>query len=207
MDCKSVLERVKVRVMASVSTTLQTIMDTAEALIKDKGCRQTTLQDIIRETGLSKGAIYHYVSSKDELFGLVLKSRVEQMNAQFTEVVNRPQTSGLDDPLQLIAEGMVRTANHQDVTNLIFVYLLGQMDNPKVAEIVQEVYGYTMQTCTRWIDIGKKHGAIPAEVKSNATAEMLVMMMYGLRVRNTITQQLSRYTTQDLAAFMKRSLC
>lgn len=192
--------------MAAATNTFQTILDTTEKLIKEKGCRQTTLQDIIGETGLSKGAIYHYVSSKDELLGLLLKSRVEQMNARFTEVVGRPQTSGLNDPLQLIAEGMVRTAGHQDVTNLIFIYLLGQMDNPKVAEIVQEVYGYTMQICTKWIDVGKMHGVIPAEVESGATAEMLVMLMYGLRVGNTITRQSSRYTAQDMAAFMKRTL-
>jgi AcrR family transcriptional regulator len=192
--------------MATANTTFQTIMDTMEALIQEKGCRQTTLQDIIRETGLSKGAIYHYVSSKDELLGLLLKSRVDQMNAKFNEVVNRPQTSGLGDPLQLIAEAMVRTSNHQDVTNQIFVYLLSQMDNTKVEEIVQEVYGYTLQTCTRWIDLGKKYGAIPFELESEAAAEFLVMFMYGLRVRNTIARQPSRYSTKDLADYLRRVL-
>ncbi|MBB6677874.1 TetR/AcrR family transcriptional regulator [Cohnella lubricantis] len=192
--------------MATANQTFQTILNTAEKLIQEKGCRQTTLQDIIRETGLSKGAIYHYVSSKDELFGLILKARMELMNARFTDVVNRPQAPGLEDPLQLIAEGMQRTSNHQDVTNLIFVYLLSQMDNPKVAEIVQHVYDYTLQTCSQWIEIGKMHGAIPSEVESRATAEMLVMLMYGLRVQNTIAQQPSRFTTQDLAAFMRKTL-
>lgn len=192
--------------MTTANQTFQTIMDTAQTLIQEKGCRQTTLQDIIRETGLSKGAIYHYVSSKDELLGLILKSRVEQMNARFTDVVNRPQPTGLEDPLQLIAEGMGRTSNHQDVTNKIFIYLLSQMDNPKVAEIVQQVYDYTLQTCTRWIEIGQMHGVIPSEVNRGATAEMLVMMMYGLRVQNTIAQQPSRFTTQDLAAFMRKTL-
>ncbi|KZE72817.1 TetR/AcrR family transcriptional regulator [Paenibacillus elgii] len=192
--------------MTTGNTTFHTIMDTTERLIQEKGCRQTTLQDIIRETGLSKGAIYHYVSSKDELLGLILKSRVEQLNERFTEIVNSPQSSGLGDPLQLIAEGMVRSSNHQNVTNLIFIYLLGQMDNPKVAEIVQEVYGYTMQICTRWIDIGKLHGAIPAEIDSDVTAEMFAMILYGLRVRSTITQEQGPFDTKDLAAFMRRSL-
>ncbi|WP_088830428.1 TetR/AcrR family transcriptional regulator [Paenibacillus tyrfis] len=192
--------------MTTGNTTFHTIMDTTERLIQEKGCRQTTLQDIIRETGLSKGAIYHYVSGKDELLGLILKSRVEQLNEQFTEIVNSPQSSGLGDPLQLIAEGMVRSSNHQNVTSLIFIYLLGQMDNPKVAEIVQEVYGYTMQICTRWIDIGKLHGVIPAEIDSDVTAEMFAMILYGLRVRSTITQKSGPFDTKDLAAFMRRSL-
>ncbi|MEW9702688.1 TetR/AcrR family transcriptional regulator [Paenibacillus sp. SI8] len=192
--------------MTSGKTTFHTIMDTTERLIQEKGCRQTTLQDIIRETGLSKGAIYHYVSSKDELLGLILKSRVERINERFTEIVNNPQMSGLGDPLELIAEGMVRSSSHQNVTNLIFIYLLGQMDNPKVMEIVQEVYGYTMQTCTKWIDIGKQHGVIPAEIESGKTAELFAMILYGLRVSSTIIQKPSPFTTKDLAAFMRRSL-
>ncbi|MDB4868004.1 MAG: TetR/AcrR family transcriptional regulator [Cohnella sp.] len=188
------------------NASFQTIMDTTEALIQEKGCRQTTLQDIIQRTGLSKGAIYHYVSGKDELLGLVLKSRVEQINARFSEVVNSPNTSGLGNPLQLIAEGMIRSTSHLDVTNKIFIYLLSQMDNPKVAEMVQEVYGITLQTCTRWIEVGKMHGVIPVEVEGTKIAESLVMFMYGMRVQNMIMQEQSRMTVQDLIAFMSRSL-
>ena len=192
--------------MTMENTSFQTIMNAAEALIREKGCRQTTLQDIIRETGLSKGAIYHYVSSKDELFGLLLKSRIEQMNQRFAEVIHTPETSGLGHPLQLIAEGMVRTSNYQDVTNVILVYLLSQMDHPKVARIVQEVYGFTLRTCTTWIEIGKLHGAIPAELDGEKAAELLVMLMYGLRVHTTIQKEPSRLTVEDLMSFMSRLL-
>lgn len=184
----------------------QTIMDATEALIQEKGCRQTTLQDIIQRTGLSKGAIYHYVTGKDELLGLLLKSRVEQINARFTGVVNSPQTSGLGNPLQLIAEGMLRSASHSNVTNKIFIYLLSQMDNAKVAQIVQEVYGFTLQTCTKWIEVGKQHGVIPAEVDESKTAEALVTFLYGMRVQNTINQEFNRMTVEELVAFMTRAL-
>ncbi|WP_342044383.1 TetR/AcrR family transcriptional regulator [Bacillus sp. OTU530] len=192
--------------MTAANTSFQIILDATEALIQEKGCRQTTLQDIIRSTGLSKGAIYHYVSGKDELLGLVLKSRVEKMNARFTDVVTSPNTSGLDDPLRLISEGMLQSTNHQDVTNKIFIYLLSQMDNPKVAAMVQDAYKFTLETCTRWIDVGKMHKVIPAEVHSAKVAETLVMFMYGMRVQNTIMQEPSQMTVQDLIAFMTRSL-
>ncbi|MEW9701076.1 TetR/AcrR family transcriptional regulator [Paenibacillus sp. SI8] len=69
------------------SASFQQILETAEQLIKEKGCRQTTLQDIIERTGLSKGAIYHYVSGKDELLGLILKSKTELLNAKFEQAV------------------------------------------------------------------------------------------------------------------------
>ncbi|CAN7764005.1 TetR/AcrR family transcriptional regulator [Paenibacillus sp. LjRoot153] len=192
--------------MTVASASFQTIMNATELLIQEKGCRQTTLQDIIQRTGLSKGAIYHYVSGKDELLGLVLKSRVEHINARFTEVVTNPDSSGIDNPLKLIAEGMIRSTSHKDVTNQIFIYLLSQMDNPRVAAIVQEVYGYTLQTCMRWVEVGKMHKVIPVELDGTKTAETLVMFMYGMRVQNTIIQEHSQMTVQDIIAFLSRSL-
>ncbi|WP_167859446.1 TetR/AcrR family transcriptional regulator [Paenibacillus cymbidii] len=192
--------------MTAPNASFQSIMEAAEALIQEKGCRQTTLQDIIGRTGLSKGAIYHYVSGKDELFGLVLKARVEQLNARFAATVASPQTNGLDNPLRLIAESMVRSASHEDVGNKIFLYMLSQTDQPKIAAMVREVYEYTLQTCASWIDVGKMHGAIPAAVDSARIAESLMTFVYGMRVQNTILQEPSRMTVQDLMAFMARTL-
>lgn len=187
-------------------SSFQTILDTAEALIREKGCRQTTLQDIIRQTGLSKGAIYHYVTSKDELFGLVMKSRIEQINNRFTEMVNAPDTRGLHNPLQLIAEGMVRNTSHEDVTNKIFLYLLSQMDNPAVAGTVREVYEFTLRTCIKWVEAGQHYGLIPASADKARISEMLVMFMYGLRVQNTIRQERSEMKVEDLIRFMSNAL-
>ena len=190
----------------SVNASFQIIMDATEASIQEKGCRQTTLQDIITRTGLSKGAIYHYVTGKDELLGLLLKSRVMRINAHFTEMTNSPQSSGLANPLQLIAEGMLNSTSHSDVTNQIFIYLLSKMDNAKVAKIVQEVFAFTLETCVNWIEVGQTHGVIPESLDGAKVAERLVAFLYGMRVQNTINQKMSRMTVEDLVAFMTRSL-
>jgi AcrR family transcriptional regulator len=187
-------------------SSFQTILDTAEALIRDKGCRQTTLQDIIRQSGLSKGAIYHYVSSKDELLGLVMKSRIEQLNGRFTDAVNATDAKGLHNPLQLIAEGMVRNTSHEDVTNKIFLYLLSQMDNPAVADTMREVYDFTLHTCMKWIEAGQQHGLIPADADRARISDMLVTFMYGMRVQNTVRQEQGGMKPEDLIRFMSKAL-
>jgi len=192
--------------MDKVTASFQMILDTTEELIQKKGCRQTTLQDIITKTGLSKGAIYHYVSGKDELLGLVLKSRIEQINARFHEIVNSPASQGLDNPLQLIASGMAQASRHEHVTNKIFIYLLSQMDNPKVSEIMKNVYDHTLETCTQWIGVGQNSGVIPAAVDKTKVAEGLLMFMYGLRVQNTIRQGAGSMNMEDIMQFMFRSL-
>ncbi|CAG7644365.1 hypothetical protein PAESOLCIP111_04679 [Paenibacillus solanacearum] len=191
--------------MTSLNESYQLILDTAEALIREKGCRQTTLQDIMTRTGLSKGAIYHYVTGKDELLGRLLQSRVEQTNAKFHEVVNDPDTHGLEKPLQLIAQAF-GAVKHDDVSNQIFLYLLSRMDDRKVSDIMKGIYQYTLDTCANWIEAGQRAGAIPAEADKLQLAEGMLMFMYGLRVQNTIRQESSRMNAQEVTQFMFRVL-
>ena len=48
--------------------TVRRILDTAEQLFIEKGYDRASLQDIIEATGLSKGAIYHHFTSKEDIF-------------------------------------------------------------------------------------------------------------------------------------------
>ncbi|MBS6769136.1 MAG: TetR/AcrR family transcriptional regulator [Acutalibacteraceae bacterium] len=48
--------------------TVNLIIEVATKLFTEKGYDHTSLQDIISETKLSKGAIYHHFSSKEEIF-------------------------------------------------------------------------------------------------------------------------------------------
>lgn len=62
--------------MEQTSPTLKHVLETTEQLAAEIGCQNTTLQEIIKRSGMSKGAIYHYVQSKDELFGLILEEHM-----------------------------------------------------------------------------------------------------------------------------------
>ena len=62
--------------MDRTSLTLKAVLETTERLAAEIGCQNTTLQEIIKRSGMSKGAIYHYVQSKDELFGLILEEHM-----------------------------------------------------------------------------------------------------------------------------------
>lgn len=179
------------------SASFQTILDTAERLIEEKGCRQTTLQDIIESSGLSKGAIYHYVSGKDELFGLILKSKVEEMNASFIDAVSAAARRDATAPIQTIAKGMAQKSDSADVSNKIFTYLLGQADHPKVSAILSDLYQYSHQTASRWIETGQQAGALPPSIDAAKMASFFMVITYGLRVQSVITREGEPPVTMD----------
>lgn len=60
--------------------TVQLILETAGRLFAEKGYEKTSLQDILKETNLSKGAIYHHFTSKEDIF-VQICNRIGQENA------------------------------------------------------------------------------------------------------------------------------
>jgi AcrR family transcriptional regulator len=183
------------------------ILDTTEQLIKEKGCRHTTLSDIIERSGLSKGAIYHYVSGKDELFALVLKSKMQKMSAGFDGVVEKTPAKDAVLPIQFIAEGMAAQTEGNNVTSKIITYLLSQVDNPKVESILSEIYGFSLNTAKSWIEIGQKAGAIPVVIDAEKMASLFMVFTYGLRVQNIISKNTGpRVEIEDIFKLLFRAL-
>jgi AcrR family transcriptional regulator len=57
----------------------QKIVDTAAFLFQKKGYRSTTLDDVSRELKITKAALYHYVSSKDELLSIIYTHTIKNI--------------------------------------------------------------------------------------------------------------------------------
>ncbi|AJY76720.1 TetR/AcrR family transcriptional regulator [Paenibacillus beijingensis] len=180
--------------------TLQLLLDTTKTLISEKGCTQTTLSDIMQQSGLSKGAIFHYVSSKDELFSLVLKAAVDETNNRFFDAVHLGEKE-FDAPMQEIAKGISILGDAGDVTNLILMYLISKSDQPAVKEVLNHFYEHSVRTSKKWIATGQQHGIIPPHINADQTAELFVLLSYGLRVRAAMNSE-SAFGISDFVGFI-----
>ena len=69
--------------MAGTNTTKLKITKTAWRLFHEKGYNETTVDDIVAESGTSKGSFYHYYSCKDEL----LSSLSDLCDSKYEDVV------------------------------------------------------------------------------------------------------------------------
>ncbi|NGQ95925.1 TetR/AcrR family transcriptional regulator [Brevibacillus sp. SYP-B805] len=167
------------------SPTFQAMIAATEELVREKGCRRTTLQDIMDRTGLSKGAIYHYVKSKDELYGLILKTKMEEANRRFFQAAEAGGKALLP-PLQTISDGLVRILDKKDVSNQIFVYLLSQQELPAIKQMLQDLYAQAVEMAVNWIRTGQREGVISAGLDARRAAELFVLITYGFRMRSMI---------------------
>ncbi|ETI68171.1 TetR/AcrR family transcriptional regulator [Neobacillus vireti] len=168
----------------------QHILSTTEEIILEKGCRSTTLKDIIERSGLSKGAIYHYVDSKDELFGLILQSKIEEMNEKFHSTITRSikEESPNQGRFGVVSQFFHSRQNSNDIGNLIFIYLLSQ-DNEKVKKILNDIFRYSKETGTHWIKMGQANGVIPKTIDAVKMATLMMTFSYGLRVTQILATE------------------
>ncbi len=166
----------------------QHILSITEEIILEKGCRSTTLKDIIEKSGLSKGAIYHYVDSKDELFGIILKSKIEEMNEKFQMTITR--TMKEESPTQgkfgAVSQFFHSRQNTNDIGNLIFIYLLSH-ENEKVKKILHDIFRYSKETGTQWIKMGQANGVIPPTIDAEKMSTLMMTFSYGLRVTQSLS--------------------
>ena len=183
---------------------LRRLIEASRDLIREKGCIQTTMSDIMERSGLSKGAIFHYVKGKDELFGLVLQSRTEETDRLFNEAVGRrPDFQG---PMRAIASGFPELTDSHDVSNRIFRYLLGRSEEPGVGEILARYHEDSVRKSVAWIEEGRRHGVIPKAVDANKMGELFVLLSLGMRLRSGIEGVPNPLTADDMAEWIVRTL-
>jgi len=72
------------------------ILDVAQRLIYSKGYEQMTIQDIICELQISKGAFYHYFGSKQELLEALIGRMQDEAVEILIPVISDPRTPALE---------------------------------------------------------------------------------------------------------------
>lgn len=185
--------------------TRQLLLDTTHEMIEEKGCGQLTLQDIMERSGLSKGAIYHYVKSKDELLALVLQDRLADTNHKFQQAANL-DVKTYEAPMQMILHNLTRISESKDVTNQILIYLMSKNDQPAIAEILQQFHSIALEQSQQWIEKGQQAGVISPSVPADRIAQLFVLISHGVRMRSAFTTDTAQYGTPEIAEFMKSIL-
>lgn len=184
--------------------TQQLLLDTTKELILEKGCTKTTFSDIMERSGLSKGAIFHYVKSKDELLAMVLQQRLEETDNRFYDEVLRSKRE-LAGPLNQIISLLPVLENPQDITNQVFMYLLGKSDESAIEEI-RRFYEHMLGMSKKWIVTGQEHGVIPMSVDADKTADLFVLLSFGFRMRGFVSSDAKSFHASDFSAFMVKLL-
>ncbi|HKV40662.1 MAG TPA: TetR/AcrR family transcriptional regulator [Blastocatellia bacterium] len=82
------------------NATRHQIVAAARQLFATLGYEATSIEAVLRESGVSRGALYHHFDSKEALFSVVL----QEVEAEIAHVVSAA-ARGIDDPSRALAAG------------------------------------------------------------------------------------------------------
>ncbi|MER7502397.1 TetR/AcrR family transcriptional regulator [Nonomuraea pusilla] len=82
------------------AATRERVLSIATRLFAERGYDDTSIETVLQETGLSRGALYHHYAGKDALFEAVLEATESAIGARIADAVR-----GVADPAAALRTG------------------------------------------------------------------------------------------------------
>jgi len=155
------------------------VLDAAITLINRKGFRNTSVQDIIDQTGVKKGNLYFHFSGKHELG----RSLIHEAGGRYFKYLARSITS--DDPLGKISDILDAVlAYHRGrgfVGGCIFGNTALEMSDSDqdFSALVRDVFARWQDALAGLLGEAGRMGALPAGIKPEPMARHIVAAMEG----------------------------
>ena len=124
------------------SLRIRRIIDTATRLFHQKGYRSTTLDDVSKELGITKAALYHYVSSKENLLSIIYIQALESIFENLHMILEKDLPP--DKRLRLIIQNHIKNISIRYLPMLsVFLTEEGHLPESDSRKIREEKKKYT----------------------------------------------------------------
>lgn len=107
--------------------TLEQILLVSTKLFTDKGFEKTSIQDIIVELGMSKGAIYHHFKSKEDILEAVMEKQFSYAAQMLEDLINNTEAPNAREKLVIILEKVVADQDAHSMDGVLST----QIKNPQ----------------------------------------------------------------------------
>ena len=182
--------------------TRRKILDAAARLFIRKGFYGTSIADLAKAAGLTKGALYHHFEGKDALFFAV----VEDVRDTWREAVVRDVLKAEDAPTRLavLLDNHARLIAKNEALCLVISSLVMEMDSSKPAfrAALQELYNDMARFIERIVQKGQAAGQVRSDLEARAVAVTLVGMLRGCSCAQILDRLGASYAKRT--ATMKR---
>lgn len=78
------------------------ILDIAEHLFNEKGYAKTTIDDILKESGIAKGTLYYHFKSKEDILSAMIERQIERRKQSIRQIAEDKTISAAEKLFQVI---------------------------------------------------------------------------------------------------------
>jgi AcrR family transcriptional regulator len=158
------------------------ILRAARKLFFEKGFRHVTVDSIARKAELSKGSIYLYYDSKEEIYTQILLNDIDKFHERFSDLLQNPASA---------SEALMRFANiyidfflnDRELFRILMTFML----HTNNMNLPAELNNHIIKTMNRTIDIieqifrcGMERGEFPPATNLRLNRNALWGMLNGI---------------------------
>lgn len=149
------------------------IVAAAAVVLRRKGLLRGTMEDIAREIGVSKGALYLYFPTKTRLLAAVMG----RYRDQFLEVAERRMQTG--DIAQGLIDSFEGIFSGEFDPAIYHMLVMSASADPEVREAMRIDAREDRKAFIRWLRAFEADGRIPPQPDVGATADAVLLLMEG----------------------------
>ncbi|MGC4939501.1 TetR/AcrR family transcriptional regulator [Kribbella sp. DT2] len=157
------------------------IVEAALHCVAAHGFHKTTMADVIRESGLSAGAVYGYFKSKNEIIAAIADQALSTVDELFEGILSSEEPLSLGEVMRVVLEHVVTVAERHDgdVTRVGLQAWAEAVHNPEIAVIAAGKYTILRDHYATVVRRAQADGTLPADVDPEHVAQVLFGMLPG----------------------------
>ncbi len=155
------------------------ILDVARKLVYTKGYEQMSIQDILDEMKISKGAFYHYFDSKPALLEALISRLADEAAAAFLPMLDDPALPALEKLQRYFSSAVQWKATQKDYMLALFRVWYSDENSITRQKMFTKMLQLVSPSFTRVIQQGVQEGTLRNSFPEHATV-MSVYLILGL---------------------------
>ncbi len=158
------------------------ILHAALELFYKKGYENTTINNIIDELGVSKGAFYHYFESKEDVIISIAREYSDRAIKIISSIISRPNLSAIDK-----MNGIIKAINEFKYNEREWrAKFRGAIKSEENLKLQSKLIHYLKQDSiglfARLIDSGVEEGIFGDPINSRELAEFFLNIIFALNM-------------------------
>lgn len=145
------------------------ILDAAQACLARSGYHLTTMDDVVRESGLSKGSLYWHFKGKEEVLLALFDRYVDEFFAAWDEQSGSPDAS----PAELVVLGSELFMERVGSQDALAQAWLGFLEHPVARQRMAELYTKSRAMLTVLVERGVERGELATEAPGEVAAGLV----------------------------------
>jgi AcrR family transcriptional regulator len=161
----------------------QQILDAAIDCFSRDGLHPTSMQDIVRQSGLSAGALYTYFKSKDEMIAAIAARRHSHERELIGAAIQDGDAAAtLHNVVRSFARSLLHPAE-QKARRLSIQLWAEALRNPGILKIVREGTDMPRTMLSAMILEARERGDLSKQIVPDALARVLIALFQGFALQ------------------------